>query len=77
MASYNIRKCKQVLCLSAFMSGAGGAVLSLPPAPCCRPEAGHGAGHVGHGVGEGREAPPPHDQGQPHQGPETQAHHFP
>lgn len=31
-----------------------------------RSEARHGAGYVGDGVREGREALPPHDQGQPH-----------
>lgn len=43
----------------------------------CRSAARHGAGYVGDGVREGREALSPHDQGQPHKGPETQAHHLP
>lgn len=31
-----------------------------------RSETRHGAGYMGDGVREGREALPPHDQGQPH-----------
>lgn len=54
-----------------------GTVHLFPLPLRCRPEARDGAGHVGHGVREGREALPPHGQGQPHQRPETQAHHLP
>lgn len=45
--------------------------------PLCRPETRHGAGHLGNGLREGREALQPYDQREPHQGQKTQAHHIP